>query len=137
METKFCKDCQTDKPLADFPKNKNGKLGLGTYCRKCQQVRTMSAPNYKTNVRKAQLKRNYGITLDKYDEILDRQHGRCAICKQLETSDKQYLSVDHNHETGAIRGLLCHNCNVGLGKFKDNQEYLTSAIWYLETYKQL
>lgn len=134
METKFCRDCQTDKPYAEFPKMKNGKLGLGTYCRKCQQIRTVNSPNYKANVRKAQLKRNYGISPELYDQKLDQQNGRCAICKELD-ENREFLSVDHNHQTGAVRGLLCHNCNIGLGKFRDSAQFLSNAIWYLEMYK--
>ncbi len=69
--------------------------------------------------------------------LLESQGGVCAICKKEEQIiDKgggtQRLSVDHDHDTGKIRGLLCNDCNVGLGRFKDNLELLRSAVAYLE-----
>lgn len=88
--------------------------------------------------RKGSLKYNYGITLDEYNLILLKQDNKCSICKQPETQiDKRYnrirsLAVDHDHVSGDIRGLLCGNCNKGLGHFKDNIKYLKSAIEYLE-----
>jgi Autographiviridae endonuclease VII len=73
------------------------------------------------------LKRNYGITLDEYQRIYDLQNGRCAICG----NKKQRLFVDHCHESKKIRGLLCNNCNFGIGHFKDNPALLAAAIHYL------
>lgn len=73
--------------------------------------------------------------------MFEKQNGVCAICKKPETAKKQSgngikrLSVDHDHTTGAIRGLLCMYCNTALGKFKDDIEILKSAIVYLEAHK--
>jgi len=75
------------------------------------------------------LKNSFGLSLEKYENLLEIQAGVCAICAQ---KDNRRLSVDHCHETGAIRGLLCNGCNLGLGKFKDSVESLRSAIAYLE-----
>lgn len=83
------------------------------------------------------LKRSYGITADQYKEMLSSQNGVCVICKCREMSiaptSKKYrhLHVDHCHTTGKIRGLLCSQCNTGLGSFKDSIENLKSAIRYL------
>lgn len=77
------------------------------------------------------LKRRYGITAEEYDHLLAMQNGRCHICNDL--PGKHRLSVDHDHKTGRIRGLLCHNCNHALGKFKDNIIHLFKAIKYLIT----
>jgi hypothetical protein len=71
----------------------------------------------------------YGIGLEEYNEILFRQNGKCAICG-AEPSNKN-LYIDHNHETGKVRGLLCPRCNFGLGHFKDSSVLLKSAIDYL------
>lgn len=78
------------------------------------------------------LRRRYGLTLEEYNTIFTNQDGKCAICKihQIELEDK--LCVDHNHETDKIRGLLCRECNFGLGKFKDDKELLLEAINYLD-----
>lgn len=76
--------------------------------------------------------RQYGIKKAEYDEMLLSQAGVCAICHQP-TNHKKHkrLSVDHDHATGKVRGLLCHTCNVGLGAFKDDVARLTAAIAYL------
>lgn len=73
------------------------------------------------------LKRKYKISVDKRDTLKDKQGGVCAICAQPGKS----LCVDHNHTTGEVRGLLCSNCNTGLGLFGDNVQHLTQAIEYL------
>ncbi len=71
-----------------------------------------------------------------YLRLFEEQDGVCAICGEPETAVLRgrtlKLSVDHDHETGVIRGLLCHACNLGLGKFKDRVELLEKAIAYLE-----
>lgn len=79
----------------------------------------------------AHLKRAYGISLADYDELLEAQGNRCAICGMTPEENGQRLLVDHDHETGEIRGLLCYSCNVGLGHFKDNPHNLAEAIKYL------
>lgn len=72
----------------------------------------------------------YGLTQDAYDTLLERQHRACVICG-MEHSDAHPLVVDHNHETMKVRGLLCSNCNSGLGLLDDNIATLASAIVYL------
>ena len=75
--------------------------------------------------------KKFGITLGDYDRMLDEQQGVCAIC-QTECSTGNRLAVDHCHETGEVRGLLCSNCNLGLGKLKDSVKSLQRAIDYLQ-----
>lgn len=74
------------------------------------------------------LRKLYGISLTQYTELFNKQDGHCAICKEI--SDKT-LSVDHDHRTGKVRGLLCHDCNRALGQFKDSILILESATEYL------
>ena len=75
----------------------------------------------------------YGLTLDDYSAMLVEQSGVCAICgKEEAVSSKGVLSVDHDHKSGKVRGLLCDTCNRGLGHFFDNTELLTKAVLYLE-----
>lgn len=80
-------------------------------------------------------KTKYGITPEDYDRMLDDQNNVCKICQQPETKvrrgKKMNLSIDHDHVSGKIRGLLCSNCNRGLGMFKDNQVSLRAAAEYL------
>jgi hypothetical protein len=78
----------------------------------------------------AHLLRKFGITLDDYNAMLQRQGGVCAICHRPPTG--QRLAVDHSHSTGNNRGLLCFDCNVALGKFEDNPDRLRAAAMYLE-----
>jgi hypothetical protein len=73
--------------------------------------------------------RKYGITLQDYEDLFSKQLGLCAICKK--SSDKR-LCVDHNHTSGAVRELLCDNCNVGIARFSENIHSLQSAIEYLQ-----
>ena len=78
------------------------------------------------------IKNTYGITPEKYEEMLTAQGGVCAICKNEDTklkSDK--FSIDHNHTTGEVRGLLCGSCNTGLGLFGDSVDTLMGAAAYL------
>ena len=83
--------------------------------------------------RRSALLRKFNITLEEYEELLVKQNGLCAICKEPERSKrKKYLAVDHCHETGRIRGLLCSTCNVGLGALGDSIEGIRSALAYLE-----
>jgi len=80
--------------------------------------------------RRSYLKRTFGITPEDYDAMLEKQGGCCAICRREARTDTS-LHVDHCHETGAIRGLLCFDCNAGLGKFQDDPAILQAAIAYL------
>lgn len=79
------------------------------------------------------LKGSFGITFEDYQEILAKQKGKCAICGSTTSKAKQakYLYVDHDHNTGEIRGLLCNNCNFGIGQFKDDVNLLLKAVEYL------
>lgn len=96
-----------------------------------KQYRSNNSDAVKLRDRAYWLKANYGITLEQYDALLDGQHHSCAICG----TDLRILSsrphLDHDHETGAVRGILCHHCNVGLGHFRDDITVLESAIEYL------
>jgi hypothetical protein len=76
--------------------------------------------------------KKYNITLEQYNEIVNKYDGKCHICKS-EESRKGFndLCIDHCHDTLKVRGLLCNSCNVGLGCFKDNPELLKKAIDYL------
>ena len=75
--------------------------------------------------------KKYGITPEKYDSILITQNKQCGICKKPASKFKRNLSVDHNHETGKIRGLLCNKCNRGIGNFNDDVEIMNRGAEYL------
>lgn len=76
------------------------------------------------------LEKKYGISNADYEEMFDRQKGRCKICKTL--PNKKPLYVDHCHNSKIVRGLLCQQCNTGLGMFKDRTKFLQNAVTYLK-----
>lgn len=75
--------------------------------------------------------RLYGITEEIYNSMLEKQNSRCAICYIHQSEFKKSFHIDHCHETGKVRGLLCRNCNIGLGHFKDSVTLLNNTIKYL------
>ena len=82
---------------------------------------------------KSSLKKQFGLTPEDYDAMLALQSGGCAICGRSPYSKRfTRLAVDHDHQSGSIRGLLCHRCNVGIGMFDDRPEVLRRAIRYLD-----
>jgi len=82
-----------------------------------------------TYSRRRDLRINYGITLEQYEEMNEAQEGRCKICKQV--PETMRLAVDRDHKTGEVRGLLCHRCNLGIGSLRDSIVLLEEAIKYL------
>lgn len=77
--------------------------------------------------------RKYGISIERYDEMVAAQCGKCLICNLVPNSHR--LAVDHCHVTGNVRGLLCSQCNAGLGLLRDDPERLRAALRYLEDHK--
>lgn len=84
---------------------------------------------------RSKLRCQYGLTLDDYDEMLEVQNGGCAICGMTPEDHGKRLYVDHDHETGETRGLLCHNCNVAIGFLHNSQELAWQLILYLQRYE--
>jgi hypothetical protein len=82
------------------------------------------------DTRKFKLLRKYGITIPQYESMYTAQNGVCAICKR---KTNENLRVDHCHKTGKVRGLLCHNCNTGIGHFRDSIDLLNTTIAYLKS----
>jgi len=144
--TKTCFRCKETKDIIEFYVAKN-KDGLTCYCKICCNERALEyrlkhpdkvkenrlrwKEENPTYGRTSHLRKAHGITVEEYDQMLTSQHNCCKICNGPPTY-RDTLVVDHCHNTGKIRGLLCDNCNMGLGKFKDNLDYLRGAIQYLE-----
>ncbi len=85
----------------------------------------------KERTKDAYLRRTFGISLADYNKVLRHQNGRCAICKRPVTDFKNALAVDHNHNSGSLRGLLCWGCNKAISMFQDNAEKLAAAATYI------
>lgn len=116
------------------PKSEEERENHRIYANRWRREKSQSDPDFEF---KRSLKRHYGITINQYFEMHEKQNGVCAICEQPETSvDKnskkvRKLAVDHCHTTGKIRGLLCGSCNKAIGAFKDSTKLLNKAINYL------
>lgn len=108
---KKCADCGVEKPASAFASG-NCRDGLKSACNICERWR--------------RLKNVYGLERAQFESMFALYEGKCWICRR-----RQATAVDHCHETGRVRGLLCHICNTGLGKFDDSPESLSRAIAYL------
>ena len=107
-----------------------------TYCKECCAERTRSRYNLEKQ-RSYLLKKKYGITPEKYDEMLSEQDYKCYICHTHEDKIDRSLSVDHCHKTGKVRGLLCGNCNRFLGQIDDDINTAERLLEYLNKYKNI
>lgn len=136
-----CAECKIEKPLTDFRKTNKSKDTFRTECKECEakyRKLTRDKRENKYNYNKNHhLKNKYGITKEDYLKLLENQGGVCAICGTSNTGKRKALSVDHDHQTGKIRGLLCSRCNSGLGNLRDDIEIIEKAIKYLEKYESL
>lgn len=135
-----CKKCHVEKPLSEYYKTTDRKSGHKTICKECikSDPLTEKKKQYmKEYSKKYSLKSKYNLTEEDYKELLINQNHKCAICgtDQEEVLNKK-LYVDHNHQTGKVRELLCHNCNVSLGLLKESIQTLTRAIAYLDKHTQ-
>lgn len=97
-------------------------------CRECAKKRYAST----ASIKNWHYKSHFGITLDQYNLIFAEQNGLCLGCYKHQTACKRSLCVDHDHKTGKVRGLLCHECNSVLGYTKDNPVVLRRLADYLE-----
>lgn len=123
---KRCATCKEWKDVGEFYPSSRNADALSTYCKRCD--------------RSDRIKRNYGITVDKYEAMLEAQGGGCAICGGA-PKDGPSLHIDHDHSCCStykkscgecVRGLLCEDCNRVLGMFADNVARFESAIAYLK-----
>ena len=132
---KTCTSCNIEKPSSDFSQRGvrlDGKPKLVSWCKKCSSKIRKKRYDPKKK-RERDLKKLFGITLDQYDNMLEEQKHMCAICNTTDTnfSNGKHFHVDHDHNTGKVRGLLCGKCNVALGLVGDNISTLQSMITYL------
>ena len=116
-----CKFCKRER---DRRNRKNRGEGWLEYRREYNKTRSTEKRDY-------HLKKTYGLTLVQWEDIFKRQGCKCKICQTGEEPSMGW-HTDHDHKTGKVRGILCHSCNTGLGKFKDDTEILEAAISYLK-----
>lgn len=137
-----CSSCGKMKEFSEFHKQESKTTGYRSVCKEC--IKSSYSQNYNTPYvqarhRKASWKSQgiVGMTVEKYEEMLKEQNGQCFICGKTKEENKKRLAVDHNHQTGAVRKLICDDCNTGLGRFKDSLDLLYSAIIYLEQHEDV
>lgn len=138
-----CINCNKLKRLSSFELRSDTKTYRKS-CKKCENNRkSLWYSNNKVNVKIQQVAKKYGLSEKDY-EILVKYHNKlCAICGKEEdsidgrTKLKKSLSVDHNHRTGKVRGLLCWRCNAMIGYAKEDIKNLKNGVKYLEKYEQI
>lgn len=132
---KTCSKCKENKALAAFAVRSTAKDGKRTQCKACDQKYRLENQD---EIREYHYQNRYGISLEQYEEKLKEQDYSCAICGSKHTSNDRMkrLVVDHNHNTGQVRGLLCHACNVAIGAAKEQEDILMACISYLRSYNR-
>jgi hypothetical protein len=131
---KICGKCKKLTDMSLFAKNKMGKYQKQSQCKPCRaNFYQKNKKELREQIRNNMLLRSYGIDQNRYVQLLEQQNSRCAICGVKEEDHRHsVLNVDHNHATKQVRGLLCNNCNRGLGHFKDSILNLENALNYLK-----
>ncbi len=129
-QTKFCRSCGQVRPITDYRVPRTGRR-WAAYCIPCEtDPDSLYRVRQRESCRKTTLKK-YGLTPEQFDAMIEAQNSLCAICE-----DQVELVVDHCHETGDRRDLLCLKCNTGLGMFRDNMDLLNEAIIYLQRHQR-
>jgi hypothetical protein len=128
---KTCSKCKKSKSIENFYADKRFDDKHYPSCKLCVGDKQ----------RNSYLKKNYGLDTNGYEKLLNIQQGGCAICgKKSDTylpqcKKNKKLAVDHDHETGKIRGILCENCNRGIGLLSHSIELLKNAMDYINNNK--
>jgi hypothetical protein len=127
MELIRCPACRQRKPADGFPRNRSTKNGRATYCKPCHnRIIAENLRRQHGSGRNFQLKRRYGVDAVQVEWMILQQGGVCALCGEANPKH-----VDHDHRSGKVRGILCFNCNKGLGKAEDGLDVLRRAMDYL------
>lgn len=148
--SKICTHCKCDLPVTSFGIAKAYRDGRRSQCNKCRTIlgrgrwkterhRERRAARRVDNLveerrkdRERKRKQNYGLSAEDIDLLLAQQGGGCALCKTTKPGGRyDVFCVDHCHETGRVRGMLCHSCNVALGALGDNEAGLAAALAYV------
>lgn len=152
LSNKTCSACKEVKAVENFYKNKKFSDGFLSMCKKCwSEYNSTPERKAKRNSRSMEigrnrgraeytrswtLKRQYGITIAQYNQMLLNQNGKCEICSADHASCQNGLYVDHDHQTKVVRSLLCRDCNSGLGFFSEDKGRLLKAAEYLAKHEK-
>ncbi|WP_405748329.1 endonuclease VII domain-containing protein [Streptomyces canus] len=135
----MCNACGIEKPLDQYNKRAASKDGLNGWCRPCVNAKSTAwyhnnRERARKNHREWNLRSQYGISEADFLNLLEVQGGKCALCPVVFSTEgpRRNLCVDHDHDTGLVRGLLCARCNTSIGQLGDNAEGLRRALAYVE-----
>lgn len=135
---KKCSKCKETKPYSDFYEKKRKEIygsshaGISWWCKECIKKKQVKyRVNNPEKAKSIDLRQSFGIDIEYYNNIFKLQKGQCAICCKHQSELSKSLAVDHDHDAGHVRGLLCNNCNAGLGFFRDSMDLLLEAAEYL------
>lgn len=131
---RLCNRCKISKELKDFHDHPKGRDKKNPTCKECRNAAQKKRYHSSIAPPGSGLTKLYGVTSAQYEEMYQRQKGCCAICGTPKTSRR--LAVDHDHESGVVRGLLCLECNRGIGAFKESPSLFQKALQYLG-YKEI
>jgi hypothetical protein len=130
LTSKMCPSCQEEKNIGQYTRPHS------PYCKPCTVTKRKEKYNRpgggKDMVYAKNLERNYGMTMEQYQEQVAKQDGKCAICR---IAPNHRLHVDHDHRTGAVRDLLCRPCNYALGNAQDSLRIVRAMVTYLERHE--
>lgn len=132
-----CRHCgaeaKTPSELSIFVRaSGDNKFGRHNECKSCKNKRQTKAYKLQPLIKRC---KKFGITIEQYEEMVSIQNNSCAICRKHKddfSGRGNNFHIDHCHTTGKLRGLLCSNCNTGLGQFKDDGEIMKNAIEYIK-----
>lgn len=145
-----CRTCLAVKPINQFHLSRHKTPER--QCKACKHARQYerrrdpvvaelvnanARKNYNPTVRRFhRMKSLYGLTQEAFMDLWDKQSGECAVCRsELEMTGKRGAQVDHDHESGRVRGLLCGNCNIALGHLKESVERIHGLLAYVEGFE--
>lgn len=135
--------CGTEKPYSEFYSRKRvdkypkSNAGYSPQCKFCirEKQKIYRAKLTEDERRSIDLRHFFGIDAKRWNEMFTEQNGKCAVCEIHQSEMGRRFHVDHNHTTGEVRGLLCSNCNTGIGKLQESERIFSRAMNYLRKYR--
>lgn len=136
---RVCLRCRTEKPVSEYYEVRKDGNGGRKVCKTCLRAanaewRKENQMHRKEKLKRGRLMRGFGMTLERFNEMLVEQGHKCSICGS-NFPDGAKINVDHDHNTGVVRELLCNKCNLGLGCFDDDVSLFYRATLYIDRHR--
>ncbi|KKK82008.1 hypothetical protein LCGC14_2807690 [marine sediment metagenome] len=135
LTKKKCRKCKIEKKLSEFYKTNQNSFGYTSQCKQCRR-KTVSSyrKNNKSKINATRIKSTYGITIDEWKSLFEKQKGCCAICETHQSKEVRTFHTDHCHTTGKVRGLLCRACNHAVGNIKEDINIALRLVDYIDNH---